>query len=366
MAIDLRQAKRNSQSPKITGKSFSVARPVAGNFRIVVTGDEAGEAPNVVEWRPFLGGTHGADINLSPGPGEIGTYLNNLSTLPKFYKNSDGFSGMAARVSRIGPETSLYINHADTDEFRCHYIEYVPGDWSFPGTSAAKTQPTTSVLKSRWHRDGDGQGGRADICQITVVGENISISGNSSQPEFGVSPLVKFADYWDFNGPNCVGHYQKAGSPDPIADDGYLEAYLSSNKTGLTKPTGTLFISANAPVFGEGTDIAAGQTLYNNHAIWAYFITPQGAKAYVSNLVTNYAYKAIGPNSYQCLFLMNANARDLSSLFYAYKSDSWNNSTGIIDFSTNTFDMTYATHAALLKSNGTWQIDTLENLRYEV
>lgn len=361
--INVTGAYRNPQSPKIAGKSFSSARPAAGNFRIVVTGAEAGEAPNVVEWRPFIGAVHGADINLSPNAGEVGTYLNNLSSLPKFYQNSDGFTGMAARVSRIGPETSLYLNYPDSSEFRTHFIETVPTDWCFPGTSIAKTQPTTSVLKDVWDTRGDGQGGLADICEFTCVGENISISGNSSQPNFGVSPLVKFEDYWDFNGRNCFGHYQRAGSPDPIVNNGYLEAYFSSKITGTTKPTNTLFISANAPVFGTGTDIEAGQTLYNRAYKWAYFVTPSGAKLYVPNLLTQYSYKAVGANSYQCLFLMNANARDSSSLLYAYKSSSWNNATGIIDFSTNTFDMTYATHGALLKSNGTWQIDELENLR---
>jgi hypothetical protein len=375
--IDLSGLHAQSSSPRIDARSANAPRIAPGTFRI--RGAGFGPKPPARCFRSFLEGVLGNAVSLAAPDGEIGTFVKAAggSNDFKYLVDSDGFTALAVKFSRVESKAlAIYIEVPSCVEFRLHYASKVPNGWAFAGQTEREVRSVgTSVVKFIWVKNLDGAGPFADICPYTSVGENISISGNSSQPGGVMSaPLVKFDDWWDWHNWNSFGHYQKAGFPNPVTDIGYLEGYASSRITGPTKSTMTKFVSMSAPVHGVGTDIES-DPVFNRFYILDYFVEVEqplldanAVRNYVSNLMLRDLYISSGTNSYQALFLLNANTLADSSEHTVVHANTWTEGTGPSGEDEVTVDLdAYYTgkysHIGILRPDKTWDVRTLEACR---
>lgn len=363
--IDMSGAVVQPDSPIYDGLNYAVARPVVAEYEITVSGSAAGVAPNVVLFRRYRGQV-GDEINLAPVAGEIGTLQKTDTNSNPFVLDDDGFTAIAARNggNQVG---SFYFTFPDAQEFRLAHSEKVPNECAIAGNGTRETVPSGSNAKTYWimnGSNGSGVAAQADLCVPTYTSTTVQIQGNASQP-YGSSAIYTFADGFDFFGWNHVDHYQRADATNPTTANGTIETMFTSGKTGATKTTGTKTITSTAPVHGGSTTVQAATSAFNYLRIWTYFIELRAGQpnTHLSQMIDHNAYLATGTGTaYQCLYLTNNIDVEDSTFKVPIAASSWDNGAGIIRFIPDAWELSYATHYALRKSDGSWQTGLISEL----
>lgn len=356
--INLSGFVQQASSPTIDGANWAATRISPATYRF--QSSAIGAAPNVELFRHFVGSL-GASINLTPAAGEVGTLLRGSSTKPlEFEMDTDGFTALSFR-KRLENVGTFYIQTTPCREFRCGYSHRIPNDKSFPGQTARETVPVGSVWKNHWFMNGVNGGSvtnNADICLDTAVGGNrLIVQGNSSQP--AVPDMAHLGDNWDWHGWNSRSVYLKANDADPIAGSGTVIQRFTSKKIGGSKTTGTRIQSSTVPVYGPSTPVLLANSEYDYFYAGTYFIEAQGD--YIANAYERNLYLAVGPNSMQCLMLLNAATIDDATVCHEYHFDEWDAANNRVTFTTRDWH-TEITHAAIIKSDGSVHVAALSSL----
>ena len=375
--IDLTGLHAQETSPRIDAHKANSARQDVTACRFLVPTGEAGGAPDVRFYRDFSVKTGGGNLALVPVSGEVGTIIKTSSNACVYANDTDGFGAISARADIKSLLTSFYFEYPNTGEFLIYSSEKTPNGWAFAGQIERETRASSSVLKTSWPSDGDGSSTLVDNATFTVVGDNVSVAGNTSNSHNAMSDFVSFLDYWNFNGWNDFSYFQREGSPDPILNNGYEHLMISSAMLGASKPNGTKTVTQNVPVHGTpianggSSDVQAGETDFNRTYIWSYFKDYEDAfknlaMPYRSNMLRRAMYWAIGSNSFQRIILFNAATIEASTRHWVKMFKTWGAfdvGNDAIEFDLTNYERSVFTHVALLKPSGAYDIRTLESVK---
>ena len=345
-------------SPKLDGANWSTTRLGPATYRF--QSSAIGAAPTVALFRHFVG-TLGSSINLNPGPGEVGVLQRGSSTKPlEFEMDTDGFTALSFR-KRLENVGTFYIQTTPCREFRCGYSHRIPNDCAFPGQTVRETPPVGSSWKNHWFMfglDGGVVTTSTDICLDTAVsGNRLIVQGNSAQP--AVPDMAHIGDNWDWHGWNSRSVYLKANELDPLAGNGLIVQRFTSKKIGGLKTSGTRIQSSTVPVYGPSTPVILASSEFNTFQVGTYFTEAEGE--HIANAYERHLYLAVGPNSRQCLLLLNAPTLEAATVCHEYYFDEWDAANNRVTFTTREWH-TEITHAAIIKADGSVHVAALSSL----
>lgn len=226
-------------------------------IEVTITGEDFGEAPEVILYRRFFDYEIGAKGILTPGDGEIGTFKDSTMTVGQIngIKCLFGFDGTETQLFATF-ETLPFQKFDFSVELGVPQSRYMPGHLSFSGYESFSGD---SGWKPVWFLHSDGANSntsKADLCAPTHIGHGaFSISGNSINTgqrfwDYGTQPQ----DHWDWEGWNNFNYTQDCDLDNPLTGVvGQTSTFISA-KVGGTKATGVEIKNFDAAGFRAPVD----------------------------------------------------------------------------------------------------------------